>query len=90
MDEAEVREKVLERLREGKLPQQPPSRLWGGAGVGAPCSVCDRPVAQAEMEFEVQFARDGSAPYFDVFHVHPRCYAVWELLRDGQPGAGSS
>jgi hypothetical protein len=42
------------------------------------------------MEFEVQFARDGSAPYFDVFHVHTRCYAVWELLRDGQNGAGSS
>ncbi len=81
MDEAEVRQKVLERLEEGKLPRQPPSRLWGGPGVDAPCSVCDRPVRKAEMEFEVQFARDGSAPHFDVFHVHTRCYAVWELLR---------
>jgi hypothetical protein len=89
MDEAELRQKVVDRLRDGKLPGQPPDRLWGGPGVNAPCSVCDRPVRTDEMEFEVQFARDGGAPHFDVFHVHTRCYAVWELIRGDQSGSGS-
>jgi hypothetical protein len=39
------------------------------------------------MEFEIQFARDGGTPYLDVFHVHTRCYAVWEFVR--RPDAGS-
>jgi hypothetical protein len=87
MDEAEVRQNVVARLQDGKLPRQPPSRLWGGPGVNALCAVCDRPVRVDEMEFEVQFARDGGAPHFDVFHVHTRCYAVWELIRgDGAGG----
>lgn len=87
MDETTIREKVVQRLQEGKLPRQPPDRLWGGPGVSAPCAVCDRPVKAEEMEFEVQYARDGGAPHFDVFHVHTRCYAVWELLRsDGFGG----
>jgi hypothetical protein len=87
MDEAEVRQKVVARLQDGKLPRQAPNRLWGGPGVNAPCSVCDRPVGPDEMEFEVQFARDGGAPHFDVYHVHTRCYAVWELVRGDGTGA---
>jgi hypothetical protein len=86
MDEPEVRQRVFARLGEGKLPRQPPSRLWGGPGVNAPCAVCDRPVRTDEMEFEVQFALDGGAPHFDVYHVHTRCYAVWELAREDGTG----
>jgi hypothetical protein len=39
------------------------------------------------MEFEIQYARDGGAPHFDVFHVHTRCYAAWEFVRRGEGGS---
>ena len=86
-DERILREKARQAVEQRRLPNRPPDRLWGGPGVGAPCAVCDRPVEKAEMEFEIQFARDGGIPYFDVFHVHTRCYAVWEFVR--RPDAGS-
>jgi len=34
------------------------------------------------MEFEIHFARGGSAPRFAVYHVHTGCYAAWELERN--------
>ena len=39
------------------------------------------PVTKNEMEFEIQFARDGDDPGLDKYHVHIRCFAVWELER---------
>ena len=45
------------------------------------CSVCELPVTKNEMEFEIQFARDGDNPGLDKFHVHIRCFAAWEFER---------
>jgi len=50
--------------------------------VGAECSVCGQPVTKAELEFEIQFARDGDNPGLDKFHVHIRCFAAWEFERN--------
>jgi hypothetical protein len=33
------------------------------------------------MELEVELVRDGASPNFDVYHLHVRCYAAWELVR---------
>jgi hypothetical protein len=41
-----------------------------------------RPVTKAELEFEIQFARDGDNPGLDKFHVHIRCFAAWEFERN--------
>jgi hypothetical protein len=38
-------------------------------------------VTRDELEFEIQFARAGAAPGLDNFHLHMRCFAVWELER---------
>ena len=57
--------------------------MWGGPGIGANCSICGAPVTSAEIEFEIQFARDGSNPELDKFHVHIRCFAAWEFERGG-------
>ena len=80
-DEAILREKARAALLTGKLPNRRPDRTWGGPGVGAFCSVCELPVNKDELEFEIQFARDGDNPGLDKFHVHIRCFAVWELER---------
>jgi len=82
-DEKILREKARAVVRDGKLPGRQPDRTWGGPGVGAPCSVCELPVERNEVEFEIQFARDGDNPGLDKYHVHIRCFAAWEFERRG-------
>ena len=87
-DEPLLRVKAREAVEQRKLPNRHPDRLWRGPGVGAPCAMCDIPVETHEMEVQTQFAREGGAPYFDVYHLHVRCYSAWELVRtkvDGHP-----
>lgn len=80
-DETRLREQARDMMRDGKIPTQAPNRTWGGPGVGADCAVCERPVTKDEMEFEIQFAHDGSNPGLDNYHVHIRCFAAWEFER---------
>jgi hypothetical protein len=80
-DEQLLRAKARAAVEGGKLPSRAPDRTWGGPGVGAPCAVCGLPVINQEMEFEIQFSRDGDNPGLDTFHVHIRCFAAWEFER---------
>jgi hypothetical protein len=89
-NEAGLRKVAREVLRAGKLPRQEPDRTWGGLGVGAPCAVCEKPVTRDELEYEVQFAHDGASPGLDKYHLHLRCFAVWELERTKFDGNGES
>ena len=77
-----LRATAREAVERGKLPGRRPDRTWGGPGVGAPCVICEMPVLPSEMEFEIQFARDGADnPGLDKFHGHIRCFAAWEFER---------
>jgi hypothetical protein len=80
-DEQLLRQKARAVVESGKLPSRGPDRTWGGPGVGAMCVICDLPVQRDQMEFEIQFARDGENPGLDKFHVHIRCFAAWEFER---------
>ena len=82
-DEPILRAKAREAIRTGKLPNRRPDRTWGGPGVGASCTICGEPVTKDQLEFEIQFARDGSVPELDKFHIHVRCFAAWEFERVG-------
>lgn len=82
-DEPRPREQARAAIRSGKLPSRAPDRTWGGPGVGAKCSVCGRHVTD-ELEFQIEFARDGDNPGLDRYHVHIRCFAAWEFER-GKP-----
>jgi hypothetical protein len=84
-DEPRLREQARAVIQSGKLPSRTPDRTWGGPGVGATCSVCEKPVTKEDMEFEIQFARDGDNPGLDRYHVHIRCYAAWEFERNKPP-----
>ena len=81
-DEALLREQARAAVQSGKLPSRKPDRTWGVPGVGAPCSVCEKPVTKEDMEFEIEFAHNGDDPGLDKFHVHIRCYAAWEFERN--------
>ena len=80
-DEPILRAKAREAIRTGKLPNRRPDRTWGGPGVGASCTICGEPVTKDQLEFEIQFSRDGNNPGLDKFDLHIRCFAAWELER---------
>jgi len=80
-------QKPVKRSALGSCHPGGPIVHGGGPGVGARCTVCGEAVTKDQMEFEVQFARDGDNPGLDKFHVHVRCFAAWEFERDrdGRP-----
>lgn len=41
-------------VAQSKMPNRRSDRVWGGPGVGAPCTICGRVVSRDEMEFEVE------------------------------------
>ena len=81
----ELRQLVGKVLRAGALPRRDPDRTWGGDGVGAACTICEEVIRPDQREYEVQFARDGSGPGVDRFHMHPPCFMMWELERATVP-----
>lgn len=89
-NESILRAKAREVIRAGKLPSRRPDRTWGGPGVGAPCSVCGEPIRQDQLELETEFAHNGGNPGLDKFHIHVRCFAVWELERRANGGTEHS
>jgi hypothetical protein len=81
--ERSLREKVKLQLGDGSLPKEAPRRVYGGLGIGAFCQICSRPVTAQENELQLQFVRDSDPLSIVIFHLHPRCYAAWELERSG-------
>ena len=80
VDDEGLRSKARELIQQGKLPAVTPTRVWGGPGVGAPCSVCTLPVTKEQKEFDIEFEQAGGAG-LDKYHVHIRCFAAWEFER---------
>jgi len=82
MDEEGLRRQAQERIRQGRLPAQAPLRTWGGPGAGYLCSLCDLPIRQGEIEFELEL--DANANPISV-RLHSFCHAAWELERRSLP-----
>jgi len=84
MSETNLREKARLHLQHGSMPNEVPRRVYGGLGFGVRCHVCALPVRHDQSEIELQFFRDAAEnPHLDVFHLHTRCFAAWELERTG-------
>lgn len=84
-DEARLREQAQQAIRRGQIPSRAHDRMWGGPGVGAKCAVCGIPVTKAELEIQIEFARNDSEPDLDKYHLHVRCFAAWEFERNHPP-----
>lgn len=80
-DEIRLRQQAQEAIQSKRLPAHAPERTWGGPGVGAECSVCEKPVTKEQLEFEIQFEQPGGGG-LDKFRVHIRCFAAGELERN--------
>jgi hypothetical protein len=77
MDMATLRTIIREKLRDGRLPNDRPQKVWGGHSSGErKCDACGSVVARDQWLMEVAtFA--GNPP----LQLHFRCFAVWERER---------
>lgn len=74
--ESELRERARELIREGRLPDRAPERVWGGPGSGVKCALCAEVIPSNEMEYEAD-ATVGTA--VRSLHFHFVCHAAWQL-----------
>jgi hypothetical protein len=47
-------------------------------GNGARCAICELPVTEEELKFEIHFDGNSVEPGRDMFHVHAPCFEAWE------------
>ena len=90
MSSSAFRDKVLEAIRTGRLPESPPECIWAGSGSGAPCVICGQCIEGHEIEFELEFVRgDGRGTRADQ-RTHRDCFLAWDSERrkvDSRPNA---
>jgi hypothetical protein len=75
------RAKVLDAVLASRLPTHAPERTWGGRGSGVPCAICTEPLRSDEVEWELEFTSAPDTLTRTNLHVHPDCYADWDLAR---------
>jgi hypothetical protein len=76
--EEALQKRARERIEQGLLPREKPTRLWGGHGSGAPCSLCDQPIAELEPEMELEYE---AAAQIAPVRFHLRCQSLWDAAR---------
>jgi hypothetical protein len=82
LDEQELRRRARAALKEGLIPRDRPTGLWGGNGSGELCPVCGHAVERVEMELEVEFGiAEVGVRGVREFHLHLPCFAAWEVER---------
>lgn len=76
LSEPELRQRIEERVVDGRLPRRLPARRWAGYSRTPEkvCSGCGEVIAASSVEVEADV--EGFAPL--AFHLH--CEAVWEAV----------
>jgi hypothetical protein len=73
--EKELYRRARELIGEGRLPLEN-VKTYGGPGSGDACSLCSRPIAPDEVEYEVESRSGGEARNF---RLHLPCHAAWRF-----------
>ena len=76
LPESELRKRVQQRIKEGRLPVAFVRLVNDGAGAGGhACPVCDQPVKRDKVEYDID---PRNANHHLVFH-YP-CYLIWQRV----------
>ncbi|TLZ59685.1 MAG: hypothetical protein E6K20_14785 [Gammaproteobacteria bacterium] len=73
LPESELRSRVQERIKEGRLPVEFITLINGGFGGGQTCPVCDKPVTRDKVKYDVVDPRNADQLIF-----HFACYVIWQ------------
>ncbi len=72
----ELRVRARARIRDGRLRCIPGHRTWGGRGSNQPCALCDAPIRDSEVEYEIEgVGIDSPGPY----RFHFLCHDAWQF-----------
>jgi hypothetical protein len=86
IDDEALQKHALEAIQARRLPNRPPSRIWGGNGFWMHCAICGNLVISDELGYELQFSEGDDGPSPAEYHVHVRCFAAWDQERRRQGG----
>jgi hypothetical protein len=74
----------------GTLPDRRPDNMWAGRSAGTECAICGAAVSRDEMEYELEYARNGPDWGVDTYHVHIPCFtARISKVRDWEAGGSA-
>ena len=73
LPESELRALVRWRIEGGRLPLLRPGQISAGYGRSNACSVCDLPIEQTKIEYEVQTPDTLRRLIF-----HFTCFVIWQ------------
>ena len=82
-DEESLRLRARGKIDRGEVPNRSPMRLWGGPPGVVACAICDRTLPRSELAVTLLFEPLTLDVRGEVYHLHLRCMAVWELERAG-------
>jgi hypothetical protein len=75
MSDESLRLLARQAIRNGRIPNRHPERMWGGqGGRGGNCAICDCEVGELGLDLEFNGA-DGAVEY----PAHIDCFAAWKL-----------
>jgi ferredoxin len=63
--------------------------VWAGRSDGGDCAICRARVERGEMEYELEYIRNGLDPGVDTHHVHIRCFTR-HISKFQDPEVGTS
>jgi hypothetical protein len=74
-DKPDPRSVLVEKIRSGAVPLEPPLKVWGGPGRGGSCDGCDQQIRLSQIEYEIILPKDR------FLHLHIACFGLWEGIR---------
>lgn len=75
------------RIHDRVLPTESALRLFAGPSADSCCSLCNRSIAQGEIEYEATSLSGNATP---TFYFHVACYHAWRdaARRIARPESG--
>ena len=77
----QIRALARQALEDGRLPRREPDGTWGGKAADVPCAICGERIRPDHWSTSCNSGMTASKRGVDVFHLHLRCFAAWEMER---------
>lgn len=74
--ETKLRRRARDLIDRHLLPGEPVVFLWGAYGIGSCCALCEQPIKEAEVEYNLETPFGGARRHF---RFHFLCHALWQL-----------
>jgi hypothetical protein len=70
---SELHSRALQRIEDGRLPLALSTHIDARYGVGDKCDLCDQPITEHKIEYDVTDEGSGKS-----LHFHLACHTAWQ------------